>query len=76
MLFGGRANKDYSFLCGKNKKYWTEKGFAFFNLPPILGTMKNDTKRKPAIYKLYDFITSGTGVMYRRIGTYTSKTKS
>jgi len=30
---------------------------------PILGITKDDGKKKPAIYKLYDFTEGGTGVM-------------
>ena len=43
---------------------------------PILGVTKDDGKKKPAIYKLYDFTKGGTDVMDHRIGTYTYKAKS
>jgi len=43
---------------------------------PILGVTKDDGKKKPAIYKLYDFTKGGTDVMDHRIGNYTSKAKS
>ena len=38
---------------------------------PILGVTKDDGKKKPAIYKLYDFTKGGTDVMDHRIGAYT-----
>ena len=44
--------------------------------PAYLGVTKDDGKKKPAIYKLYDFTKGGTDVMDRRIGTYTCKSKS
>ena len=43
---------------------------------PIFGVTKDDGKKKPAIYKLYDFTKGGTDVMDRRIGSYTCKAKS
>ena len=43
---------------------------------PILGVTKDDGKKKPAIYKLYDFTKGGTDVMDHRIGAYTCKAKS
>ena len=33
------------------------------SMPPLLGTTKDDGKKKPAIYKLYDFTKGGTDVM-------------
>ena len=43
---------------------------------PILGVTKDDGKRKPAIYKLYDYTKGGTDVMDQRIGSFTCKAKS
>ena len=43
---------------------------------PILGVTKDDGKKKPAIYKLYDFTKDGTDVMDHRIGADTCKAKS
>ena len=42
---------------------------------PILGVTKDYGKKKPAIYKLYDFTKGGTDVMDHRIGAYTCKAK-
>ena len=44
--------------------------------PAYLSITKDDGKKKPAIYKLYDFTKGGTDVMDRQIGTYTCKSKS
>ena len=43
---------------------------------PILGITKDDSVRKPTIYKLYDFTKGGTDVMDQRISFYTVHTKS
>ena len=45
-------------------------------MQPILGITKDDGKKKPAIYKLYDFTKGGTDIMDYRIGKYTCKSKS
>ena len=42
----------------------------------LLGTTKEDGKKKPDIYKLYDFTKGGTDVMDQRMATFSSKTKS
>jgi len=46
------------------------------SLPPLLGTVKNDRKRKPAIYKVYDFTKGGTDIVDQRMANYSCKTKS
>ena len=43
---------------------------------PLLGVTKDDNKKKPAIYKLYDFTKGGTDIVDQRIGLYTCRTKS
>ena len=43
---------------------------------PILGTTKDDDKKKPGIYKLYDFTKGGTDIIDQRMGFYSTKTKS
>ena len=43
---------------------------------PLLGTTKDDQKRKPGIYKLYDFTKGGTDVVDQRIGFYSCRSKS
>ena len=45
-------------------------------MQPLLGTTKDDEKKKPDIYKLYDFTKGGTDVMDQRIATFSCKTKS
>ena len=42
---------------------------------PILGVIKNP-KKKPAIYKLYDYTKGGTDIIDQRVGTYSCYTKS
>lgn len=46
------------------------------SVPPLLGTTKDDGKKKPAIMKFYDFTKGGTDVVDQRIGSYTCNTKS
>ena len=45
-------------------------------MQPLLGTTKDDGKKKPAIYKLYDFTKGGTDVMDQRMATFSCKAKS
>ena len=42
---------------------------------PILGVSKNP-KKKPAIYKLYDYTKDGTDIIDQRMGTYSCHVKS
>ena len=41
---------------------------------PLKGVTKYDGKKKPAIYKLYDFTKAGTDVVDQMMGSYTTKT--
>lgn len=43
---------------------------------PILGTTKDDGKKKPALYKLYDFTKGGADIIDQKMNTYTVKPKS
>ena len=43
---------------------------------PILGTVKDSLRLKPAIYKLYDYTKGGTDIIDQRINFYSSKVKS
>ena len=43
---------------------------------PLQGVTKDDGKKKPAIFKLYDFTKGGTDVVDQMIGSYSTKTKS
>ena len=73
MLLGRRAKKTGTSLRNsKSKSIGLKKVLLLPTLPTIPGTMKDDTKRKPAIYKQHDFIKRRTNVMDRRIGTYMS----
>ena len=45
-------------------------------VPPLLKLTKDDGKKKPAIYKLYDFTNGGTDVTDQSIQFYTSNNKS
>ena len=69
----GKKNKKkqtlYSYLV-KAKSIGLRKVLFMPILPALLGTMKDDTKRKPAIHKLHDFTNGGTDVVDRRIETY------
>ena len=42
---------------------------------PILGITKDD-KKKPGLYKLYDFTKGGTDIVDQKMGSYTTKAKS
>ena len=43
---------------------------------PLKGVAKDDGKKKPAIYKLYDFTNGGTNVIDQMMGSYITKKKS
>jgi len=45
-------------------------------MKPIMGVVKNDAKKKPAIFKLYDFTKGGTDIIDQRMGFYSCKGKS
>ena len=45
-------------------------------IEPLLGTTNDDEKRKPALYKLYDFTKGGTDIVDQKIGSYSAKAKS
>ena len=45
-------------------------------MEPLLGVTKDDQKFKPQMYKLYDFTKGGTDIIYQKMGTYTTKSKS
>ena len=60
----------HSYLV-KAKSIGLRKVLLMPTLPTIPGTMKDDTKRRPAIHKLHDFIRGETDVMDQRIGMYT-----
>ena len=47
----------------KTKSTGLRNVFLLSSMQPLLGTMKDDGKKKPAIYKLYDFTKCGTDVM-------------
>ena len=40
---------------------------------PVLGQTRDDDKKKPAIYKHYDFTKGGTDIMDQKIGKYSNK---
>ena len=42
---------------------------------PILGVTKDDGKKKPKLYKVYDFAKEETDILDQRMGFYTTKTK-
>ena len=71
--FGKKSKKKktlHSYLV-KIKSIGLRKVLLMPTLPTIQGTMRDGTKRKPAIHKLHDFIKGGTDVMNQRIRTYT-----
>ena len=45
-------------------------------MKPILGVTKDDGKKKPAIFKLYDFTKGGTDIVDQSAQSYTCKVKS
>ena len=44
-------------------------------MPPLLGVIKDDGKKKPAIMKFYDFTKGGTDIIDQRMSTYSVKLK-
>ena len=45
-------------------------------IDPIRGVAKDDDKKEPAVYKLYDFTKGGTDIVDQKISFYNCKTKS
>ena len=45
-------------------------------LNPIRGVTIDDEKKKPALYKLYDFTKGGTDIVDQKMGFYSTKAKS
>ena len=43
---------------------------------PLLGITVDDGKKKPALYKFYDFTKGGTDIVDQKMGSYTVKPKS
>ena len=43
---------------------------------PLLGVTKDDRKKKPALYKFYDFTKGGTDIVDQKMGSYTVKPKN
>ena len=43
---------------------------------PILGVTRDDEKKNPAVFKLYDFTKGGTDIVDQKIGSYTVKSKA
>ena len=52
----------YSYVV-KTKSTSLRNVFLLSSMQPLLGTTKDDGKKKPAIYQLYDFTKGGTDVM-------------
>ena len=44
-------------------------------MEPLLGVTKDDQKKKPALYKFYDFTKGGTDIVDQKMGSYTVKPK-
>ena len=45
-------------------------------MQPIQGITRDDDKKKPALFKLYDFTKGGTDIIDQKMGSYTVKSKS
>ena len=52
----------YSYVV-KNKSTSLRNVLLLSSMLPLLGTTKDDGKKKPAIYQLYDFTKGGTDVV-------------
>lgn len=52
---------------------WNSDRFVLSTMQPLMGVTKEDDKKKPAIYKLYDFTKGGTDIIDQRIGFYTCR---
>ena len=44
-------------------------------MEPLLGVTKDDQKKKPALYKFYDFTKDGTDIVDQKMGSYIVKPK-
>ena len=62
----------YVVKTSKGKKSVT----VLLTIDPIRGVTKDDDKKKPAAYKLYDFTNGGTVIVDQKMSFYSCKTKS
>ena len=65
----------YSYVV-KTKSTSLQNVLLLSSMQSLLGTTKDDGKKKPAIYHLYDFTKGGTDVMDQRMATFSCKAKT
>ena len=69
---GDLSITSYVVPSSKGKKYV----LVLSTMRPLQCITKDDGKKKPAVFNLYDFTKGGTDQMDQRIGSYSTKTKS
>lgn len=69
---GSRNISSYVVKTSKGKK----SVIVLSTLDPIRGVTKDDEKKKPASYKLYDFTKGGTDIVDQKMSFYSCKAKS
>ncbi|KAG1713940.1 PiggyBac transposable element-derived protein 4 [Nymphon striatum] len=60
----------------KTKSNSWENVLMLSTMQPLLGITRDDDKKKPALYKFYDFTKGGTDIVDQKIGSYTCTAKS
>eukprot|EP00112_Aurelia_sp_Birch-Aquarium-sp1_P019687 Seg4924.2 transcript_id=Seg4924.2/GoldUCD/mRNA.D3Y31 product="PiggyBac transposable element-derived protein 2" protein_id=Seg4924.2/GoldUCD/D3Y31 len=60
----------------KTKSKGSKNVLIMSTIQPLQGVTHDDGKKKPALYKLYDFTKGGTDIVDQRMGGYTCKAKS
>ena len=69
----GKTNlTSYVVKTSKGKK----NAMILSTVEPILGVTRDDQKKKPSVFKLYDFTKGGTDIVDHKIGSYTVKSKA
>ena len=78
MLLGKRKlYKCFELLGSKSEKiHWMKNALKLSTMQLIMRVAKDDGKKKPAIYKFYDYTKGGSDIVDQQMGFHTCKTKS
>ena len=77
LLKRGKSNTCSEFVGSKIEEVNTIKKLLIpSTMQPLMGVTKNDEKKKPAIYKFFDYAKGGSDIVDQRMRFYTCETKS
>ena len=74
-VLGKERLQKYLNLCCQNIK-GKKSVIVLSTIYPFRGVTKDDDKKKPAAYKIYDFTKGGTDIVDQKMSFYSCKTKS